>query len=85
MDLAELQEIENELASLKQPATGEELTELEHQEATGMLVSRAIQNPNLFRETQEGIQLGKYKAIFVPWAPADSVGRNYIKIKFVRT
>lgn len=82
MDLAELQEIEDELNLLKQPATGEELTEAEHQEATGVLLIRSLQNPNLFRSDITEVQLGKYKAIFVRLSIATDI---VLRVKFVRT
>lgn len=83
MDLAELQEIETELAQLRAPANGEELSELEHQEATGILLTRALNNPDIFRQVRGPIDLGKYKAIFVSTATA--MQTSMIRVKFERS
>ncbi len=86
MDLEEYNQIQSELKELKKLPEDGSLTPIEQQEATGILLVRALQNPGLFRTNMsQEINLGKYKVIFVQWEPAESVGRDYLKIKFVRT
>lgn len=89
MDLAELQEIETELAQLKKLADGEELSELEHQEATGILLVRCLQNPELFRRAASSvpIDLGKYKAICAVATLLNSgmSGPAEVRVKFERS
>ena len=81
MDLAELQDMETELVLLRKPADGKELTEAEHQEATGILVVRTLQNPDLIRRATGSIDLGKYKAIFTQIATDAS---TTLRVKFER-
>lgn len=84
MDLAELQEIETELAQLRKPADGTELSEAEHQEATGILMVRCLQNPDIFRRAVEPVDLGKYKAIFITYTTLIPAHTN-IRVKFERS
>jgi hypothetical protein len=87
IDFAEWNEVQDELAALKKPADTEALTEEERQEATGILLVRAIQNPTLFRGDLTEVNLGKYKAIFVQLKAfiATSSDTSKLLIRFVRT
>jgi hypothetical protein len=82
LDLQEWLDVQKELDSLKKPADGEELTEAEHQEATGTLLMRAMQNPDLFRAGLGEVNLGKYKASFIM---TTSLNDNIMKVKFARS
>lgn len=85
LDLAEWIEVQTELDSLRRPATGEELSEAEHQEATGILLLRALQNPNLFRVAGV-VDLGKYTAtVLSTIGNSPGSAEPVLKVKFVRT
>ena len=85
VDLAEWNQLNEQLEALRKPAEGTELTTMEIQEATGILLVRSLQNPGIFREALESIDLGKYKAIFAR-APISNEGTPaQLLVRFVRT
>ena len=88
LDLDEYQAIMSELIQLKTPADANALTEIELQEATGILLVRSIQNPELFRSAGmqlPSIELGKYKAIFAVTSPDTQNVQGRLLVKFIRT
>lgn len=81
LDYQEFLDMQSELDALRKPADGAGLTEAEHQEATGILLIRAIQNPDVFRRGIEPVELGKFRAIFV----VTSEQHPGVRVKFERT
>ncbi len=65
LDLEEFNAINSELEGYKLANAVGGLTQEELQEATAMLLIRALENPGLFRTVIDFLDLGKYKAIFV--------------------
>lgn len=86
LELEEYNQLITELKILKQPQEGSALTEFEQQEATGILLTRALSNPGLFRQAIAApIDLGKYKAIFVMKGGLGTTGTDpQLLIKFER-
>jgi hypothetical protein len=87
IDKAEFDQMESELEYLKRPPEEGGLTKDEQEEATGILLVRALQNPRLFQQTHStSIDLGKYKAIFVDIFMKEEIpGPPKVHIRFVRT
>lgn len=85
LDLQEWEEIQSELKELKRQPEDGSLTSIEVQEATGILLTRALQNPQLFNHIAGLVDLGKYKAIFASTVGAEALPTPRILIKFVRT
>lgn len=87
IDKAEYDQMESELEYLKRPTEDGSLTKDELEEATGILLVRALQNPGLFRQDTTDIDLGKYKAIFVQTTAfvSSSSDTSKLYIRFVRT
>ncbi len=85
IELEEYQQLKRTIEDLSKPAEGTELTELEHQEATGLLLLRSLENPRLFSQGMPDIQIGKYKAIFALPSVNISETRPTVRVKFVRT
>jgi hypothetical protein len=87
LDLQEWIDVQKELNSLKKPADGEELTEAEHQHAVGILLKRALDNPNLFRSgSTDEIDIGLCKALLLTeYITTPSGSGSVLKVKFIRT
>ena len=83
LDLEEYEQLIALLDNFRKPREDGSLTEEEQAEATGILLTRAVQNPSLFRSEMTTLDLGKYKAIFAFRATDTDTGR--ILIRFVRT
>lgn len=73
-----------QIAQLTQPAVGDALSEAEQQEAAGRLLYVALNNPTVFRGTNE-IDLGKFKAAIVT-VPTSASGlpNPTLTVKFIR-
>ncbi len=82
IELKEYQSLQKQIEQLSTPGEGDDLTPVEQQECIGILLTRALNNPGLFRDprTMGEIDLGKYWAsISYPTGPGIPV-----KVKFTR-
>lgn len=85
LDLEEFKALELQIEIYnKQPEDGT-LTIEEQQEATGILLIRALQNPGLFRAEHKEIDLGKFKAIFATITGTEGITTPKLLVRFVRT
>ena len=87
IDLAEYNELKATIDNLtRRGEEGGALTEFEHQEATGLLLLRALENARLFTQMPGEVPLGKYKAIFVWKTPSmAAIDKVQVSVSFVRT
>lgn len=87
IELKQYNSMLKEIEALKKPADGEELTELEQQEATGLLLVRSLNNPGYFKNiTGEPLDLGKYLAqvVIISDLATNSAAPQTPRIKFRR-
>lgn len=85
LDYQEFLDMQTELDRLRKPVDHFTLTEDEQQQAVGVLMVRCLQNPNLFRQATDPVDLGKFKAIFTQAFYKDESGIPRLLIKFERT
>lgn len=83
IELEEFEQMKQTIERLSAPNAEGDLSIAELQEATGILLLRAIENPRLFMGGPGDIQLGKYKAIFA-WEASTTGMKPSVKVKLVR-